>query len=79
VARNVSDHALQWLELCRECRALKQAHDQLFWENVAKFTTHFGGSTPAGPTVEEIAREDRAREAVEDCRDRLMKFVAEHT
>jgi hypothetical protein len=73
------DHALQWLELCRECRALKKTHDELFWANVAKFTTHFDGSIPKGPTVEEIAREERARELLEDCRNRMTLFVADHT
>jgi hypothetical protein len=75
----VSKHALMWLELCRECRALKTANDELFWANVAKFTTHFDGSIPVGPTVEELAREDRAREAIEDCRDRMKGFVEKNT
>ena len=66
---------LRWLELCREYRSLKEVADLLFWANVTKFATRYGGSKSAELTFEEIARAEHAQAAVDSCRDRIKAFI----
>jgi hypothetical protein len=68
-----------WAELCREHKAAKRAHDELFSANVAKFTVHFDGKVTAGPSLGEIAKEEKCREALEDVQARMRAFVEKNT
>jgi hypothetical protein len=77
--KHMPKHTLPWLELCREYRSLKEVADQLFWANMTKFATRFGGSIGAELTLEEIVHAEHAQAAVDNCRDRIKTFIAANT
>ena len=69
----------EWAQLLSEYKLSKAAHETIFWQNVNKFTLRFDGRVPEGPTVEEIAKEEKAREALEDIQTRMRAFVEKNT
>jgi hypothetical protein len=74
----MSAESQQWAELVRLYKVAKAVHETIFWRNLNKFTARFDGKAPAGATVEEIAQEEKAREALEDVQFRMRLFVEEN-
>jgi hypothetical protein len=62
-----------------EYKAAKATHETIFWQNVNKLTLRFDGKAPDGASVEEIAREEKAREALDAIQDRMRVFVESNT
>jgi hypothetical protein len=75
----MSTPAKEWADLCREHKAAKQAHDEAFSGIVSGFTARLEGDAPAGPGLEELEYEEKARKQLEEIRARMRTFVGANT
>jgi hypothetical protein len=76
---NMSTRAKVWADLCREHQAAKQAHDEAFSGIVSGFTAQLDGRAPAGPRLEELEYEEKARKQLEEIRAKMRTFVGANT
>jgi hypothetical protein len=76
---HMSSQAKEWAELCREHQAAKEAHDEAFSGIVSGFTARLEGDAPAGPGLEDLEYEEKARRQLEEIRARMRTFVGANT
>lgn len=69
----------EWTKLCREHDAAKEEHDKVFSGIVAAFSAQIGGQAPAGPGLEELEYEEKARKQLEEIRARMQTFIGANT
>jgi hypothetical protein len=69
----------EWVNLCREHKAAKEEHDKVFSEIVAAFSEQIDGKVPAGPGLEELEYEEKARKQLEEIRARMQTFIGANT
>lgn len=75
----MSTQAKEWAELCREHNAAKQAHDEAFSGIVSVFTARLDRNAPAGPGLEELEYEEKARKQLEEIQAKMRTFVGANT
>jgi len=69
----------EWVNLCREHKVAKEEHDNVFSGIVAAFSAKIDGKAPAGPGLEQIEYEEKARKQLEEIRARMQSFIGANT
>lgn len=69
----------EWMELLREHSAAKEEHDKLFTGIVAAISARIDGKDSAGPDLEQVEYEEKARQQLEQIRARMQSFIHANT